>query len=42
MLYIYPLPININFLKKIARNSNINVGNVHHDIVEQNSGNSEI
>ena len=34
ILAIYPLPININHLKKITSNAKINVGKFHHDIVE--------
>ena len=42
MLAIYPSPMNINLLKNIPSNVNINVGNFHHDIVEWNSGKSDI
>ena len=42
MLAIYPLPININPLKKVPNNANINLCSFHHDIVECNSGKSNI
>ena len=42
MLDIYPSPMNINLLKKVPSNANINVWIFHHDIVEYNSGKSGI
>ena len=39
MLDVYPSPMNNNPLKNIPSNTNINVGNFHHNIVEYNSGN---
>ena len=37
MLAIPPSPTNMNLLKKMTINANINVGNVYHDIVEWNN-----
>ena len=42
MLAIYPSPMNINLLKKIPSNNNINAGNCQYDIVEYTSGKSDI
>ena len=42
MVAIFPSPMNINLLKKMTRNYNIDVGNFHYYIVEHNSGKAEI
>ena len=36
MLSIFPAQINIYILQIIPRNSNINAGNLHNDIIELN------
>ena len=42
MLDTFPAPMNINLLKKILSNANINFGNFNNDIVEQNIGKADI
>ena len=42
MLDTFTASMNINFLKKIPSNSNRNIENVYHDIVEYNIVKSDI
>ena len=42
ILAVYSSPMNNIHLKKIPSNDNKNVVNFHHDIVEYNSGKSDI
>ena len=42
MYAIYPFPVNLNQMKNIPSNANINVGNFPRDIFEQYSGNANI